>query len=215
LELRYRLEDGYRMGQLFARPTGYARSTRALALGARTEVYVGCAPRTRRHGGRDAVRRAFMLWVDCDGEDAASRLERFEPAPSIVIASGTRCNCHAYWPLSRPVLRDEDLAPPGLMHAVRDHQRLVDHAAAVAHLLDLGIEEQVRVAALQRSGPERLHVLVERLTDAADLAGRDAQTERLHELVDAPRRNAADTGLLDNGQKRLLRAAARLQKLGK
>jgi hypothetical protein len=35
----------------------------------------------------------------------------------------------------------EDLAPAGLVHAVRDHQRLVDHPATVAHLLDLGVQE--------------------------------------------------------------------------
>jgi len=33
----------------------------------------------------------------------------------------------------------EDLAPPALMHAVGDDERLVDHAAAVADLLDLGV----------------------------------------------------------------------------
>src|SRR4051794_16815943 len=33
----------------------------------------------------------------------------------------------------------EDLAPPGLMNAMRDHQRLADDAPAVAHLLDLGV----------------------------------------------------------------------------
>ena len=78
------------MGQLFERPTRLRRlATRAIALGRRTDVYVGCAPRTRRHGGRDAVARAFVLWADCDGDDAVAALERFEPAPSIVIASGT------------------------------------------------------------------------------------------------------------------------------
>src|SRR4051812_30947059 len=41
----------------------------------------------------------------------------------------------------------EDLAPPALMHAVGHDERLVDHAAAVADLLDLGIEEHIRVAA--------------------------------------------------------------------
>jgi hypothetical protein len=35
------------------------------------------------------------------------------------------------------------------MQAVRDDERLRDHAAAVADLLDLGVEEQIRVAALQ------------------------------------------------------------------
>ena len=57
----------------------------------------------------------------------------------------------------------EDLAAAGLVHAVRDHQRLVDDAAAVADLLDLGVQEHVRVAALQRPRPERVDVLIQRL----------------------------------------------------
>src|SRR3954471_16401480 len=70
IELRYRLDDGQRMGQVFERPDRVrGLATRAIALGRRTDVYVGCAPRTRRHGGRDAVGRAFVLWADCDGED--------------------------------------------------------------------------------------------------------------------------------------------------
>lgn len=108
LELRYRLDDGQRMGQVFARPDrlrGLAR--RAIALGRRTDVYVGCAPRTRRHGSRDAVERAFLLWADCDGEAAVAALAEFEPAPAIVIGSGTGTNCHAYWPLTEPLARDE------------------------------------------------------------------------------------------------------------
>ena len=106
---------------------------------------------------------------------------------------------------------DEDLAPAGLVHAVRDHQRLVDDAAAVADLLDLGVEEQVRVAALQRPRPERLDVLIERAADPADLALADPQPEALDELVDAPGRDAAHIGLLDHRQQRLLGAPARLQ----
>src|SRR5215208_6584838 len=108
LELRYRLDDGQRMGQVFERPTRLrGLATRAIALGRRTDVYVGCAPRTRRHGGRDAVMRAFVLWADCDGEDAVAALEDFEPSPSIVIASGTGNNCHAYWPLAEPLAAEE------------------------------------------------------------------------------------------------------------
>jgi hypothetical protein len=107
LELRYRLEDGQRMGQLFERPERLrGLATRAIALGRRTDVYVGCAPRTRRYGGRDAVARASVLWADCDGEEAVAALERFQPAPSIVVASGTGGNCHAYWPLSEPLAVD-------------------------------------------------------------------------------------------------------------
>ena len=107
IELRYRLEDGQRMGQVFDRPDRLrGLATRAIALGRRTDVYVGCAPRTRRHGGRDAVAHAFVLWVDCDGEDAVAALREFRPAPAIVIASGSGSNCHAYWPLVEPLARD-------------------------------------------------------------------------------------------------------------
>src|SRR4051794_3654564 len=107
LELRYRLDDG-RMGQVFDSPRRLrGLATRALWLGRRTDVYAGCAPRTRRHGGRDAVARAFVLWADCDGEDAVAALGEFDPAPPIVIASGTGGNCHAYWPLTEPLARDE------------------------------------------------------------------------------------------------------------
>src|SRR3954469_14372165 len=104
IELRYRLADGQRMGQLFEPATRLRRlATRAIALGRRTDVYVGCAPRTHRHGGRAAVARAFALWADCDGDAAVTALQDFEPAPGMVIASGTGSNCHAYWPLRDPI----------------------------------------------------------------------------------------------------------------
>jgi hypothetical protein len=74
IELRYRLADGRRMGQLFEAPHRLrGLATRAIALGRRTDVYVGCAPRTRRHGGRDAVDRAFVLWVDCEARTPSAR----------------------------------------------------------------------------------------------------------------------------------------------
>jgi CHC2 zinc finger len=120
LEMRYRLDDGQRMGQLFDRPARVrGLATRAIVLGRRTEVYVGCAPRTRRHGGRDAVKRAFVLWADCDGPGAVTALEAFEPQPAIIIASGTRDNRHAYWPLTEPLARDEvERANRRLAHAL-------------------------------------------------------------------------------------------------
>src|SRR5215212_7135125 len=94
---------------------------------------------------------------------------------------------------------------------MRDHQRLVDHAAAVAHLLDLRVQEHVGVAALQRPGPERVDVLIERAADAADLTLAHPQPEALDQLVDPPGRDAADISLLDDGQQRLLGPPARLQ----
>src|SRR4051794_14461899 len=120
LELRYRLEDGHRMGQVFDRPDRLrGLATRAVSLGRRTDVYAGCAPRTRRHGGRDAVTHAFTLWVDCDSPGATGALDGFEPAPAIVIASGTPGHCHAYWPLTTPLVPDEvEQANRRLAHAV-------------------------------------------------------------------------------------------------
>jgi hypothetical protein len=60
-----------------------------------------------------------VLWVDCDGDAAVTALERFEPQPAIVIASGTGSNCHAYWPLTEPLVRDElEWANRRLAHAL-------------------------------------------------------------------------------------------------
>jgi len=120
LELRYRLKDRLRMGQVFDRPDRVRQlAARAIALGRRTDVYVGCAPRTRRHGGRDAVERAFVLWADCDGEQTVTALADFDPPPAIVIGSGTGSNCHAYWPLAEPMAREEvEVANRRLAHAL-------------------------------------------------------------------------------------------------
>jgi hypothetical protein len=120
IELRYRLDDGQRMGQVFDRPDRLrGLATRAIALGRRTDVYVGCAPRTRRHGGRDAVARAFVLWAGCDGEDAVAALCDFEPVPAIVVASGSGSNCHAYWTIDAPLGRDDvERANRRLAHAL-------------------------------------------------------------------------------------------------
>ena len=128
------------MGQLFDHPTRLSGlATRALALGRRTDVYVGCAPRTRRHGGRNAVERAFVLWVDCDGEAAVDALEHFDPQPSIVIASGTGSNCHAYWPLTEPLAAEEvERANRRLAHALGADAASADAARILrvpAHLL--------------------------------------------------------------------------------
>jgi hypothetical protein len=72
-----------------------------------TDVYVGCVPRRRRAGDRQALGRGWVLWVDCDDPDAVDALGDFEPRPSIIVRSGTAANAHAYWPLLRPVDVDE------------------------------------------------------------------------------------------------------------
>ena len=167
IELRYRLDDGHRMGQVFERPDRLrGLATRAIALGRRTDVYVGCAPRTRRHGGRDAVDRAFALWADCDGEDAVAALAEFEPVPAIVIASGSGSNCHAYWSLTEPMARDEvECANRRLAHALgadpasADAARILRVPGTLSHKHD----PPTRVDAMRLD--------TERRVDAADVVG--------------------------------------------
>src|SRR3954453_4695859 len=68
-----------------------------------TDVYIGCAPRSRRQGDKAAIREVWTLWVECDGADSAAATQRLDPAPALVIASGSGENVHAYWPLRSPL----------------------------------------------------------------------------------------------------------------
>jgi hypothetical protein len=67
-----------------------------------TDVYVGCAPRVRPSGTKDAIRRVWTLSAECDGAGAVEALVRFDPAPAVIIGSGSGVNCHAHWPLAEP-----------------------------------------------------------------------------------------------------------------
>ncbi|MGI8803270.1 MAG: DNA-primase RepB domain-containing protein [Solirubrobacteraceae bacterium] len=121
LELRYR-KPGGPMRQEFSEPTANrtvgqscphrldprraspaALASRIVELATEHDVYVGCAPRTRRSGGLDAIEQVFTLWTDCDGAAAVAALAAFEPKPAMVVLSGTGPNRHAYWPLRAPL----------------------------------------------------------------------------------------------------------------
>jgi hypothetical protein len=92
----------------------------------------------------------------------------------------------------------DDLPAARFVDCVRDDDRFARDAAAVADLLDLGVDEQIRVAALQRAGAERLDLLIQAGAHPTDLALADPQTETLDQLIDLAGRNAADIGLLDH-----------------
>jgi hypothetical protein len=162
LELRFRRSDGHRMAQVFEPSHRLRRlASRAVRLGRRTDVYVGCAPRTRRHGGRDAVDRAFVLWADCDGADAVRALEQFDPQPSIVIASGTATNCHAYWPLVEPLAADEvERANRRLAHALGADAASADAARILRVPATYSYKQTppVPVEAVRLDVARRLHV---------------------------------------------------------
>src|SRR5207302_2761335 len=58
-----------------------------------------------------------------------------------------------------------------------------------------------------------MHALVDLFAQLGDLRLADArQPHRLHQIVDPPGRHAADPGLLDNRDQRLLRALAGFEK---
>jgi len=128
LEVRWRLPDRRGMGQLW-RPV--ERKITAVdsirSIGAKTDVYVGCAPRTRQYGGKDAVERAHVLWADCDSCESLAALERFEPAPGVVICSGS--GRHAYWALWPPAEGAEvERSNRRLAHALDADVRATDAA---------------------------------------------------------------------------------------
>jgi hypothetical protein len=129
LELRYRTDNGMR-----ARFTDAARPTEAAAaiaaLSRSRDVYVGCAPRRRRAGGKDAIAEAWTLWVDCDTPESTEALAGFSPQPAIVVRSGR--GLHAYWPLAAP-LRPGPLerANRRLAHRLGACQSAVTNIAAI------------------------------------------------------------------------------------
>lgn len=103
LELRWRA-PGESMHQSFHDCKDIsAVSARAAVLGVENDVYIACAPRTRRFGGVDAIERVWCLWSDLDTADAVEQLASFEPQPSIVIASGSPGATHCWWALNAPL----------------------------------------------------------------------------------------------------------------
>ncbi len=99
LELRYRLPGGG-MASEFHRVEDRHRLVDAVNRRAvSTDVYVGCAPRSRPDGRKQAVEQVWTLWAECDGEAASAAARAFIPRPALVIESGSPGNVHAYWPL--------------------------------------------------------------------------------------------------------------------
>ncbi|MBA3262490.1 MAG: hypothetical protein H0T69_08495 [Thermoleophilaceae bacterium] len=71
--------------------------------------------------------------------------------------------------LRLPDVQADDLASARLMDGVGDHHALAHDPATITHLLDLRVDEQVGVAALQGPCSEGLDLLVEQRADPRDL----------------------------------------------
>lgn len=128
LEGRWRRPGG--MGQVFSRTDRLDQLAEMVAgMGARTDFFVGCAPRSHRHGGAEAVPFVYALWADLDGPEAVAAVAGFTPAPTVVIASGSGGNRHAYWQLDRPLeAADARRALRRLAHALGADMRSAEPA---------------------------------------------------------------------------------------
>jgi hypothetical protein len=102
LEVRARLAEGGMAQHFYPSRRLRHAAHELLERGAETDVYVGCAPRTRPAGDRTALGKLWVLWVDCDDPTSVARLAAFAPAPAVIVRSGSGPNVHAYWPLLRP-----------------------------------------------------------------------------------------------------------------
>lgn len=109
----------------------------------------------------------------------------------------------------------DHLAPTAVVDAIGHDECLRVDVATVADLDHLGVEPQVRVAALQRSVAERADSGVEPATQCRDaVAGHATDAELFDQAVELARGHAVDVGLHDHRHDRLLGSPARLQERG-
>ena len=103
LEIRFALRHGD-MGRLFVAAHSAPGAGRLIhRLAVRTDVYVGVCLRNRRAGGRSAIDRAHLAFVEIDQPDAVERLRAFRHRPTAIVMSGSAGHAHAYFALSKPV----------------------------------------------------------------------------------------------------------------
>ena len=113
LEIRFALRHRD-MGRLFIAAHSAPGASRLIRrLASRTDVYVGVCLRSRRAGGRNAIDRSHLAFVEIDTPDALDRLRDFPHRPTLIVSSGTRGHAHAYFTLSAPI------TVPHLEHANR------------------------------------------------------------------------------------------------
>jgi len=178
IELRLRRPGALVMRQRFwPAPRARRAAETALWLSTRNDVYVGVLPRRRRAGGKQALERAWALWADCDSPSAQGALERFSPAPAIVVASGA--GRHAYWPLAGAIEPTE---------AERLNRRLAHALGADAASCDAARILRPPGTLNHKYDPPRA-VVLERMTGEVHDAGAVAG-----ELPDPPARRALHGG---------------------
>ena len=155
-----------------------------VARARRSDAYVGVIPRRHRRGGRrDLVPEAAVVWADCDDARAVDRLRRFEPAPSMVVASGTAGNRHAYWFLDRAMPLDVvEATNRGLARALHSDPVVFDAARILRPAGSANWKgdapQSVRLLALESSAVTDHHALIRNVPDLASPRDRAEPTRR-------------------------------------
>lgn len=160
LEVRYRAHQGGMRQRFFPALSFREVADEVQRLGERTDVYVGVAPRRevyrladrRQSGGVDAIERCWTLWADCDTSQSVRSLACFEPAPAVIVRSGTSDHRHGYWPLRRPLAA----------HAARRANRRLAHALG-ADMAATDAARILRPAGTLNHKSDRAPVVCERL----------------------------------------------------
>ena len=119
----------------FSPPSSCRRTTRARSR--RRSAAVRLTPTSTsavrhelaRSGTKNDVEHVWVVWAECDGAEASRAACSWEPAPSIVIRSGSGPNVHAYWPLREPLTpREAEAANLRLAHALGADRACFDAA---------------------------------------------------------------------------------------
>jgi hypothetical protein len=135
-----------------------------------------------------------------------------EVSPALIRVGVSSAIPSIWLRFGRPDAKPDDLAPPIARHGHSDYCRHRDDAAAVADLKIGRVKPQIRPLAVERAVEEGAYPLVDVFAQLRDLALRDPrEAHRLHQLVDASGRHAADPGFLNHGDQCPFRGLARLQ----
>jgi hypothetical protein len=176
IEIRYTTAPS-EMSRRFI-PADHAGRARGLiaALAGHTDVYTGVVLRDRRGGGRDAVSRSHLVFIETDDPESSEWVTEFAHRPTMLVASGSPGHLHAYWELDRPIgVREVERANRRLAHHLGGDLASVDAARILRPPATLNHKQQpptqVRLMQLDRARRYRLDELV---SDLADPPGRPA-----------------------------------------
>ena len=104
LEIRYRNPHGPGMRQSFIEATRVNDAAAVInGLALASDTFTGVLLRDRPAGGKNAVSRSHLLFVEIDVPNAHHRLALAPAPPSAVITSGSPGHLHAYWQLTADV----------------------------------------------------------------------------------------------------------------